>query len=181
MQVNHDVGQCLDQYENANDDLCERLTMGLKDIDTKFSELMIDDMFVKMLQQGVENTQTDLEEFKNVYSSFREKAFTPLLGNVDTNSLCFNELGKDVTTIQEDVWSLTLKVHKMSQTLSSLEKSMNSEFPKLKPDEGNFQMKVLGFNDSCQEGEYSRLQGWGSPGKDRPGVSQNMARTVDTL
>ena len=62
-QVNRDVGQCLDQYENANDDLCGRLTVGLKDIDTKFSELMIDDMFVKMLQQGVEITRTDLEEF----------------------------------------------------------------------------------------------------------------------
>ena len=56
VQVNHDVGQCLDQYENANDDLCERLTTGLKDIDTKFSELTIDDMFVKTLQWGVEIT-----------------------------------------------------------------------------------------------------------------------------
>ena len=122
VQVNRDVGQRLDRYENANDDLCERLTAGLKDIDTKFSELTIDDMFVKMLQRGVEITRTDLEEFKNVYSSFCEKAFTPLLGNVDANNLCLNELGKDVTTIQEDVWSLTLKVHKMGQTLSSLEK-----------------------------------------------------------
>ena len=82
-------------------------------------------MFVKMLQQGVESTQTNLEEFKNVYSSFREKAFTPLLGNVDVNNLCLNELGKDVTTIQEDVRSLTLKVHKMGQTLSFLEKGTN--------------------------------------------------------
>ena len=38
--------------------------------------------------------QTDLEEFKNVYSSFREKAFTPLLGNVDANNLCLNELSE---------------------------------------------------------------------------------------
>ena len=181
VQVNRDGGQRLDRYKNANDDLGERLTVGLKDIDTKFSELMIDDMFVKMLQQGVEIMQTDLEEFKNVYSSFHEKAFTPLLGNVDTNSLCLNELGKDVTTIQEDVWSLTLKVHKMGQTLSSLEKGTNSGFSKLKPNEGNFQTTVLGFNDSCQEGEHSRLQGWGSPGKDGPSVSQNMARTMDTL
>ena len=116
-----------------------------------------------------------------MYSSFREKAFTPLLGNVDANNLCLNELGKDVTTIQEDVQSLTLKVHKMGQTLSSLEKGMNSEFPKLKPDEGSFQMKVLGFNDSCQEGEHSRLQRQGSPGEDGTSVSQNMARTMDTL
>ena len=46
------MGQCLDQYENANDDLCGRLTAGLKDIDTKFSELTIDDMFVKMHASG---------------------------------------------------------------------------------------------------------------------------------
>ena len=153
-QVNHDVDQHLDQYENANDDLCGRLTVGLKDIDTKFSELTIDDMFVKMLQRGVEITQTDLEEFKNVYSSFHEKAFTPLLGNVDANNLCLNELGKDVTTIQEDVQSLTLKVHKMGQTLSSLEKGTNPELTKLKPDVGSFQMKVLGFNDLSGRGMF---------------------------
>ena len=79
-QVTHDVGQCLDQCKNANYDLCGKLTVGLKDIDTKFSKLMIDDMFVKMLQWGVASTQTNLEEFKNVYSSFREKAFTPFTG-----------------------------------------------------------------------------------------------------
>ena len=54
-----------------------------------------------------------------MYSSFHEKAFTPLLGNVDANNLCLNELGKDVMTIQEDVRSLTLKVHKMGKTLVS--------------------------------------------------------------
>ena len=154
-QVNHDVGHHLDHCENANDDLCGKLTTGLKDIDTKFSELMIDDMFVKTFQWGVESTRTNLEEFKNVYLSFCEKAFTPLLGNVDANNLCLNELGKDVTTIQEDVQSLTLKVHKMGQTLSFLEKGTNPEFTKLKPDVGSLQMKVLGFNDSCQEGECS--------------------------
>ena len=69
----------------------------------------------------------------------------------------------------------------MGQTLSSLEKGMNSEFPKVKPNEGSFQTKVLGFNDSCQEGEHSRLQRWGSPGEDGTGVSQNMAQTMDTL
>ena len=87
-----------------------------------------------------------------MYSSFCEKAFTPLLGNVDTNNLCLNELGKDVMTIQEDVWSLTLKVQKMGKTLSFLEKGMNSELTKLKPDMGSLQTKVLGPNDSCQEG-----------------------------
>ena len=55
-QVTCNVGQHLDQCKNANYDLCGKLIAGLKDIDTKFSELTIDDMFVKMLQQGVEST-----------------------------------------------------------------------------------------------------------------------------
>ena len=55
-QVNRDVGQRLDHCENANHDLSRKLFMGLNDIDTKFSELTIDDMFVKTLQQGVEST-----------------------------------------------------------------------------------------------------------------------------
>ena len=46
-----------------------------------------------------------------MYSSFREKAFTPLLGNVDANNLCLNELGKDVMSIQGDVHGL---LHKKS-------------------------------------------------------------------
>ena len=49
-QVNHDVGQRLDHCESANHDLSRKLFMGFNDIDTKFSELTIDDMFVKMLQ-----------------------------------------------------------------------------------------------------------------------------------
>ena len=175
------MGHRLDHCKHANDDLCGKLTAGFQDIDTKFSELMIDDMFVKMLQQGVESTQTKLEEFKNVYLSFCEKAFTPLLGNVDTNNLCLNELGKDVTTIQEDVQSLTLKVHKMGKSLSFLEKGMNSELIKLKPDVGILQMNVLGPNDSCQEGEHSRFQRSGSFGADRIGVSQDVTRTSDML
>ena len=116
-----------------------------------------------------------------MYSSFCEKAFTPLLGNVDANNLCLNELRKDVTTIQEDVQSLTQKVHKMGETLSSLEKSPNPELLKLKSDVGSLQMKLLGFNDSCQEGGHSRLQRWGFPREDGTSVSQNMARTIDIL
>ena len=54
-------------------------------------------MFVKTLQQGVESTHSNLEEFKKVYTSFCERAFAPLLGNVDANNLCVNELVKDVT------------------------------------------------------------------------------------
>ena len=180
-QVNRDVGHCLDHCKNANHDLSRKLFADLKDIDTKFSELTIDDMFVRMLQQGVESTRSNLEEFKNVYSSFCEKAFTPLLGNVDANSLCLNELGKDVTSIQGDVRSLTQKVHKMSQTLSFLEKGTNPGFTKLRPDVGSPQTKMLGFDDSCQEGEHSRFQRRGSFGTDGTGASQNIARTIDTL
>ena len=106
-QVNRDVGHCLDHCENTNHDLSRKLFAGLKDIDMKFSELTIDDMFVRTLQWGVESTRSNLEEFLNVYTSFHEKAFTPLLGNVDANNLCLNELGKDVMSIQGDVWSLT--------------------------------------------------------------------------
>ena len=49
-QVNRDVGQHLDHCENANHDLSRKLFEGLNDIDAKFSELTIDDMFVRMLQ-----------------------------------------------------------------------------------------------------------------------------------
>ena len=50
MQVNCNVSQCLDHCKNANHDLSRKLFEGLNDIDTKFSELTIDDMFVRMLQ-----------------------------------------------------------------------------------------------------------------------------------
>ena len=164
LQVNRDVGHCLDHCENANHDLSRKLFAELKDIDTKFSELTIDDIFVRTLQWRVESTRSNLEEFKNVYSSFCEKAFTPLLGNVDANNLCLNELGKDVMSIKGDVWSLTQKVQKMSQTVSFLEKGMNPGFPKLKPDVSSPQTKMLGFDDSCQEGECPRSQRQGSFG-----------------
>ena len=55
-QVNHDVGHHLDHCENANHDLSRKLFAGLKDIDMKFSELTIDNIFVRMLQWGVEST-----------------------------------------------------------------------------------------------------------------------------
>ena len=116
-----------------------------------------------------------------MYTSFHKKAFAPLLGNVDTNNLCVNELVKDVTSMKGDVWSLTQKVHRMSQTLSLLEKGMDSGFPKSKPDVSSPQMKMLGFDDSCQEGEHPRLQRRGSFGTDGTDVSQNITRTIDTL
>ena len=49
-------GQRLDHCKNGNHDLSRKLFEGLNDVDTKFSELTIDDMFIKMLQQGVEST-----------------------------------------------------------------------------------------------------------------------------
>ena len=58
------MGQHLDHCENANHDLSRKLFAGFNDVDTKFSELTIDDMFVKMLQQGGgEYMRSDLEEF----------------------------------------------------------------------------------------------------------------------
>ena len=84
--------------------------------------------------------------------SFQEKAFAPLLGNVDANNLCVNELVKDVMSMRGDVWSLTQKVQKLNQTLSLLEKGTDSGFPKLRPDVSSPQTKSLGFDDSCLEG-----------------------------
>ena len=116
-----------------------------------------------------------------MYTSFREKAFAPLLGNVDANNLCVNELVKDVMSMKGDVQSLTQKVHKMSQTLSLLEKGMDSGFPKLQPDVSSPQMKMLGFDDSCQEGEHSGSQRQGFLGTDGTDASQNITQTIDTL
>ena len=122
-----------------------------------------------------------MEEFKKVYTSFREKAFAPLLGNVDANNLCVNELVKDVTSMKGDVRSLTQKVHKMSQTLSLLEKGTDSGFPKSQPDVSSPQTKMLGFDDSCHEGEHSRSQKWGFLSTDGTDASQDITQTIDTL
>ena len=75
--------------------LCNKLAVGFQDMGTKLSELLIDDTFVKDLQWNVESIQKNLDEFKNVYTSFFEKSFVPLMGNVDTNNIYLNELGKD--------------------------------------------------------------------------------------
>ena len=116
-----------------------------------------------------------------MYTSFHEKAFAPLLGNVDTNNLCVNELVKDVTSMRGDVWSLTQKVHKMSQTLSLLGKGTDSGFPKLKLDVSSPQMKLLGFDDSCLEGEHPGSWRRGSFGIDGTDASHNITQTMDTL
>ena len=180
-QVNHDMGQRLDHCKNANHDLSRKLFEGLNDMNTKFSELTIDDMFVKTLQQGVESTRSNLEDFKMVYTSFCEKAFAPLLGNVDANNLCVNELVKDVMSTREDVQSLTQKVSKLSQTLLLLEKGTDSGFPKLKPDVSSPQTKKLGFDDSCLEGEHPGSRRWGFFGSDGTDASHNITQTINTL
>ena len=75
--------------------------------------------------------------FRDVYTSFREKAFTPLLGNVDTNNLCLNELGRDVTFVKDNIHSLTQEVDNISHTVSSYEKNLtpiNQELTLVKGD-----------------------------------------------
>ena len=178
---NRDVSHHLDHCESATHDLSGRLLGGLGDMNTKLSELTIDDMFVKTLQQGVESTRSNLEEFKKVYTSFREKAFAPLLGNVDANSLCVNELVKDVTSTRGDVRSLTQKVQKLNQTLSLLEKGTGSGSPKLRSDLSSSQTKSLGSDDSCSEGVIPGSQRRGSLGTDRTDASHNITQTIDTL
>ena len=77
---------------------------------------------VKDLQQCIGSIQECLYDFKSVYASFWENSFTPLLGNVDTNSICFDQLTKHVVNVNEDVWSVSQRMHKMGQTISTLEK-----------------------------------------------------------
>ena len=129
--------------------------MGFQDMDTKFTELLIDDMFVKDLQQNVESTEKDLNTFQNVYTSFHEKSFVPLMGNVDANNICLNELRKDVMNVQENVWSISQKVHKMGQTVSSFERSLDSinskELTQLKRDFISLKSRVSDFIDLCQQ------------------------------
>ena len=116
-----------------------------------------------------------------MYTSFQEKAFAPLLGNVDANNLCVNELVKDVMSMRGDVWSLTQKVQKLNQTLSLLEKGTDSGFPKLRPDVSSPQTKSLGFDDSCLEGVSPGSRRRGSFGTDGTDVSHNITQTINTL
>ena len=48
--TNQELSKCLNDCEHVNDELCNKLTMGFQDMDTKFTELFIDDTFVKDLQ-----------------------------------------------------------------------------------------------------------------------------------
>ena len=47
---NCELSKCLKDCEYVNDELCNKLTVGFQDMDTKFAELYIDDTFVKNLQ-----------------------------------------------------------------------------------------------------------------------------------
>ena len=60
---NHELSKHLKDCEYVNGELCNKLTVGFQDMDTKFAELYIDDIFVKNLQQNVEGIQKDLNEF----------------------------------------------------------------------------------------------------------------------
>ena len=72
-----------------------------------------------------------------MYTSFWEKAFTPLLGNVDANNLCLNEVRRDVMSVKDNICSLTQEVDNMSQMVSSYEKNLtpiNQELTQVKGD-----------------------------------------------
>ena len=152
---NHELSKRLKDCEYVNGELCNKLTMGFQDMDTKFAELYIDDTFVKNLQQNVESIKKDLNEFQNVYTSFCEKSFTPLMGNVDANSICQNEVRKDVMNVQENLWSISQKVHKIGQTMSTIKKNMNpgssKELTQLRRDFMSLHLRVSDFIELCQQ------------------------------
>ena len=54
-QVNLDLKCHLSNCETVNDDLCNKLTIGLQGMDTKYSELLIDDMFLKKITKKCRN------------------------------------------------------------------------------------------------------------------------------
>ena len=90
-----------------------------------------------------------------MYTSFHEKSFALLMGNVDANSICLNELGKDVMNVQENVWSISQKVHKMGQTMSTIKKNINTrsskELTQLRRDFMSLHLKVSDFIELCQQ------------------------------
>ena len=100
-----------------------------------------------------------------MYTSFQEKAFTPLLGNVDTNNLCLNELGRDVMSVKDNVHSLTQEVDNMRHAVSSYEKNLtpiNQELTQVKGDLLGLQTKVSDFMELCQQVGCFKPQGHGS-------------------
>ena len=101
-QVNLDLKCHLNYCETVNEDLCNKLTIGLQALDIKYSELLIDDLFVNKLQKSVEIVETKFWVTSEMCTlHFGKKAFTPLLGNVDANNLCLNELRRDVMSVKD--------------------------------------------------------------------------------
>ena len=151
----HESGKHLTHCEHVAPDLSNKLTMGFQDIDSKITELTIDDMFIKRLQCSVESLQDNLTKFRSVYTVFHEKSFVPLVGNVDANNLFLNELGKDITSIWENLHSLTQDVHKLCQTVYSSDKGVatdnSKELTQLKRDVSNLKTRVSEFIDLCQQ------------------------------
>ena len=90
-----------------------------------------------------------------MYTSFHEKSFVPLMGNVDANNICLNEIRKDVMNVQENVQFISQKVQKMGQTVSFFAKSMSAisskELTQLKRDFISLRLRVMDFIDLCQQ------------------------------
>ena len=77
------------------------------------------------------------------------------MGNVGANNICLNELGKDVMNVQENVWSISQKVHKMGQTMSTIKRNMNTgsskELTQLRRDFMSLCLRVSDFIELCQQ------------------------------
>ena len=119
-----------------------------------------------------------------MYTSFWEKAFTSLLGNVDANNLFLNELRRDVMSVKENVWSLTQKVDNMGQTVSSYEKSLdhvNQELTQVKGDLLSLRTKVSDFIDLCQQAGYFKPQGHGSADDSKVSMQCDIVLKLDML
>ena len=54
-QANLNLKCRLNYCDIVNDDLCNKLTIGLQGLDTKYSELLIDDLFVKKITKKCRN------------------------------------------------------------------------------------------------------------------------------
>ena len=118
-----------------------------------------------------------------MYTLFWEKAFTPLLGNVDANNLCLNELGRDVMLVKDNVHSLTQEVDNMSHMVSSYERNLtpvNQELTQVKGDLLGLRTKVSDFMDLCQQVGCFEPQGHGSVEDSKVGI-QDIVLKYDML
>ena len=119
-----------------------------------------------------------------MYTLFWEKAFTPLLGNVDTNNLCLNELRRDVTSVKENVWSLTQKVDDMGQTVFSYENNLdpvNQQLTQVKGDLLSLRTKVSDFIDLCQQTGCFEPQGYGSADDSKVSTQCDIVFKLDMI